>query len=179
MNQPATAYVAMCAVCRSRVGPGSTSMITTWVARAPTIQPVCRNGTAASRESRPPRRSGVRTATRAATEMIIPTCLSDRCLSTAARERAQTVSSVRMGHVRPGRRPAVQHGGGHWSSDVVALHPVAAQGRESVVRGLVLDPFGDSGEPERMGKFDGGAHDDGAVRIGSHVPDERLVDLDL
>src|SRR4051812_1570518 len=155
MNQPATAYVAMCAVCRSRVGPGSTSMITTWVARAPTIQPVCRNGTAASRESRPPRRSGVRTATRAATEMIIPTCLSDRCLSTAAREPSADGLAPGMGRVRPGRRPGVQHGGGHRSRDVVALHPVAAQGRESVVGGLVLDPFGDGGEPERMGEFDG------------------------
>ena len=60
-----------------------------------------------------------------------------------------------------------------------ALGEVAAEEREVLERGLVLDAFGDDLQAEIVGEVDRLADDDQVAFVLEHRRDERSVDLQL
>src|SRR5262245_26661960 len=92
----------------------------------------------------------------------------------AARYSTRKASTSRV--VPP---PLAEFGVRERLGDEVALRQVAAEAPQLVAHRLLLDAFGAHPHAEVVARVDRGAHQRRVAPFLQHVPDKRLVDLEL
>src|SRR5437879_5409924 len=121
----------------------------------------------ASRSTRPPSRSPTPSPAAATLTSGCP-WRAYRRVSTASGNRGRSL-----------REPQAQVVGRERPAPQIALAELAAEIAQVAGQLGILDPFGDDGEPERMGERDHAGDDGGVALAGGQTAHEAAVDLEL